>query len=258
MHRAVDGQPRRRQQGLVVGQERSSISEEASEPPALGQHQVDDQRVAEGILPFVLVAGPGQRHPHDGVGGLGPDPFEVPDGLAAQPAHPLGQRCLFGHAQVALLVLAARTAPAPVVAPEHVPGPAERLHGGEVLGDRPKPGAQPPQPGGAHRIAPVPGVPGQAIGGGDEASVGLDRQLEVLLRRRPVAHPLGVPGGEEARRRPVARSDRRRQERLGHRLERLRHPERAEQLVGHQPQDVEVAKVVERRPGQLVGDRFFI
>lgn len=251
----VDGQPRGGEQGFVIGQQVAAIGEEPLEPAAFGQHHVHDQRIVQGLFDVVVVADAGEHDVHHRLTGLGSAAFEVAHGLAAQPANPVGERRLGGDAEVALLVLASGAAPTGFVAAQRGGGAGERLERGQILGDRGRRGAPAPQAAGSHGVAPVAGVPGQPVGAGDEAAVGLDGQLEVLLGRGPVAGGLGVEGGEQPGGGPPGRAvggvEQARDQAFGGQVDLPG----VDQLVGRQREDVEIAEVVERLADRRVIER---
>ena len=117
VHRTLHQQPLLGQGPFVVGQQVAAQREELLEGPALEQHHVEGQRVAvEGPLQSlraVRVCGPlpraGQRKRAELT------VHHVGGGLLVEPGGPFLQRHLL-TVEVADLVLAARPAPAPLVA----------------------------------------------------------------------------------------------------------------------------------------------
>ena len=245
-HRPLDQQPLLGQASLVGGQQRAAPSQELLERAAFEQHAVQNQRIGRQLLG-------GRRVRRMGGEYLGhrveqPQPrrrHHVLVGLAVQPVHPVGERQSL-TAEMALLVLAARPAPARVVAADVGPWRGamrlQEAHERVVLA---RPGAA-QQSQRAFGVTPIGREPRQI----DEhrCPFGVHR----LRRRQLTLGELDVPRHlQRHRKQPPACHPRaarhQRRQRLGEQTQRCRRPAHADRLVAQQFGQVGVSQDGGRR-----------
>ncbi len=137
VHRAVDEQPARGEERLVVGKQRPAGLEEMLEPSELGECEIDHDGVAEHgshAVGIVDVDGKDRGEADEVERRFTAVAHEVADGLRGQPQHAVGERDRLGLARVTDLQLATRSAPARIVpAPLRTDAAGARFDDPELL-----------------------------------------------------------------------------------------------------------------------------